>query len=95
MRREPILKICLNHALTTDIEYKEKDEKSWMFSANDFSTGEICPQQFCIRFANKNVAKEFEKAIEDAKKLLEGMGCPFKTITRYLDFLLSYCNINF
>lgn len=73
MRREPIMKICLNHYLTEDTEYLPKDEKSWMFSACDFSTGEICPQQFCIRFVNKSVAEEFKAAAEDAKKLLPGM----------------------
>lgn len=67
MRREPILKVCLNHWLTSDINYLVKDDKSWLFSACDFSTGEITPQQFCIRFANKTVAQEFKTAIDDAR----------------------------
>lgn len=72
MRREPVMKICLNHYLTDDTDYLPKDEKSWLFSACDFSTGEICPQQFSIRFANKGVAEEFKAAAENAKKLLTG-----------------------
>lgn len=67
MRREQILKICLNHALTPAIEYKPKDEKSWYFTANDYSEGDIVFEQFCIRFQNKDVALEFKKAIDNAR----------------------------
>lgn len=66
MRREQVLKICLNHLLTSDIEYIEKDEKSWLFYAADFSEGEISHEQFCIRFKNSEVAQEFKKAVTDA-----------------------------
>lgn len=66
MRREQILKICLNHALTSDIEYKPKDTKSWHFVANDFSEGELEVDQFCIRFKTEDIAKDFKKAIDDA-----------------------------
>lgn len=61
------MKVCLNHWLTSEIDYIVKDEKSWLFSAYDFSTGEITPQQFCIRFGKKNVAEEFKNAIDDAR----------------------------
>lgn len=67
MRREPIMKVCLNHMLTSDIVYCVKDDKSWLFSACDFSTGEITPQQFCIRFISKIIAQEFLSAINDAR----------------------------
>lgn len=66
MRREQILKICLNHALTSDIEYKTKDPKSWSFNVCDFSEGEITPDHFSIRFKTDEIAKEFKKAIDDA-----------------------------
>lgn len=66
MRREKILKICLNHALTKDVEYSKKDEKTWMFSAPDFSEGEISYDQFCLRFKTVEIAADFKKAINNA-----------------------------
>lgn len=66
MRREQILKICLNHALTSDIEYKKKDDKSWEFVVNDFSEGELEANVFSLRFKNKEIAEEFKAAIDKA-----------------------------
>lgn len=66
MRREKILKICLNHILTEDIEYSLKDEKTWLFSAPDFSEGEIQYCQFCLRFKTSEVAQEFKNAVNEA-----------------------------
>lgn len=66
MRREQILKICLNHALTSDIEYKKKDDKSWEFVVNDFSEGELEANVFSLRFKNKEIAEEFRTAIDNA-----------------------------
>lgn len=66
MRREQILKICLNHMLTDEIEYKSKDDKSWHFVAIDYSDGEIQPMQFCLRFKTKEIAQEFYAAATDA-----------------------------
>ena len=66
MRREQILKICLNHALNADIEYKPKDDKSWQFIANDFSEGEVQAMPFSLRFKTPDIAKEFKQAVTDA-----------------------------
>lgn len=66
MRREQILKICLNHILTADIEYRPKDDKTWLFTAPDFSEGEINHCQFCLRFKTPEVAQSFKKAVDDA-----------------------------
>lgn len=66
MRREQILKICLNHVLNNEIEYKRKDPKSWSFVAIDFSEGEQDVNQFSIRFKNEEVAEEFKNAIDIA-----------------------------
>lgn len=67
MRREQVLKICLNHALTPDILYSPKDDKTWLFAANDFSEGELSLQQFCLRFKTKEIAIEFKEAIDNAR----------------------------
>lgn len=66
MRREQILKICLNHALTHDIEFKPKDSKSWRFTVNDYSEGVLEPDLFCLRFKNEEIAQEFKRAVDDA-----------------------------
>lgn len=66
MRREQILKICLNHVLTKDIEYAPKDDRTWLFSCADYSDGEISYRQFCLRFKNAEIAKQFKDAIEKA-----------------------------
>lgn len=66
MRREQVLKICLNHVLTPDIQYLPKDEKTWLFHAADFSEGEISRDQFCVRFKTAEIAQEFKKAVADA-----------------------------
>lgn len=82
MRREQVLKICLNHVLTSDIEYRQKDDKTWLFCAPDFSEGEIDHQKFCIRFKNGEVARDFKEAVtnslkkicdEDGKSSVTGM----------------------
>lgn len=67
MRREQVLKICLNHALTPEILYSPKDDKTWLFAANDFSEGELSLQQFCLRFKTKEIALEFKEAIDRAR----------------------------
>lgn len=66
MRREQILKICLNHVLTTDIDYQPKDDKSWHFVAHDFSEGEVELLQFCLRFKNADIATAFKEAVDGA-----------------------------
>lgn len=68
MRREQVHKICLNHALMPDIKYISKDEKTWMFMANDFSEEELLLQKFCLRFANKEIANEFKNIIDKVQK---------------------------
>lgn len=72
MRREQILKICLNHVLNDEVEYKVKDDKSWHFITNDFSEGEVELMQFCLRFKTPEIAVEFRQAVRDA---LAGKAC--------------------
>ena len=68
MRRDQILKLCLNHAVTSDLEVSAKDDKTWMWSAADYSEGEIEYSQFACRFKTPEVAGEFKAAIERAQK---------------------------
>lgn len=66
MRRELILKICLNHVLNEEVEYKRKDDKSWLFVVNDFSEGAVELEKFSLRFKTKEVAEEFMKTVKKA-----------------------------
>ncbi|CAH0545652.1 unnamed protein product [Brassicogethes aeneus] len=66
MRREQIMKICLNHVLTKDVEYRPKDDKTWLFHAADYSEGEISRDQFCLRFKSAELAAEFKAAVDEA-----------------------------
>lgn len=66
MRREQILKICLNHVLNEDVDYKRKDDKSWLFVVNDFSEGSVELEKFSLRFKTKEVAEAFMNAIQKA-----------------------------
>lgn len=66
MRREQVLKICLNHVLDETVEYSEKDSKSWHFVANDFSEGVLELMQFSLRFKTPEIATEFKEAVDSA-----------------------------
>lgn len=66
MRREQVLKICLNHALDHEVEYIRKDDKSWHFVVNDYSEGELELEQLCLRFKSAEIAAAFKKAVDDA-----------------------------
>ncbi|XP_034238546.1 E3 SUMO-protein ligase RanBP2-like isoform X2 [Thrips palmi] len=69
MRREQVLKICLNHYILPDLELTQKDEKTWMWHAQDFSEGVLAPEQFACRFKTAEIAADFAAAVEEAKKL--------------------------
>lgn len=64
MRRDQILKICLNHVLTNDVEYTPKDSKSWQFSISNFVDGETETGNYCLRFKNEEIAAGFRAALE-------------------------------
>lgn len=67
MRREQVLKICLNHYISSDLELMPKDEKTWMWHAQDFSEGVLAPEKFACRFKTAEIAADFAAAVEEAK----------------------------
>ena len=69
MRREQILKICLNHALTSDLSFRPKDEKSWLWAAQDFTEGEGRMETFVIRFRDVEISKAFMNAVLESQVL--------------------------
>lgn len=70
MRREQIFKICLNHYILPDLDMKEKDEKTWIWFANDFSDGQLAEERFACRFKTPEIAADFKSAVDQAKALV-------------------------
>ena len=76
MRREQVLKICMNHALSKDLELKplpNSKGKAWVWHAVDFARDEQTHEQFVIKFGTEEIANSFkdifEKAVMDPKFL--------------------------
>ncbi|TGZ32049.1 E3 SUMO-protein ligase RanBP2 [Temnothorax longispinosus] len=67
MRRDHVLKLCLNHMLTIDIEFTPKDEKTWLWTTADYSEGEIEYMQFACRFKTAEIAADFKRVVDDAR----------------------------
>ena len=72
MRREQIHKICLNHYLTQDMKFKQKDDKSVFWGATDYSENEPVPETFALRFKTPKILSEFVQAVYDAQVKLGG-----------------------
>ncbi|ALC45939.1 Nup358, partial [Drosophila busckii] len=66
MRREQVLKTCLNHVLNADVIYKPKDDKTWLFVVHDYSEGETQLERFALRFKNQEIAQAFHNAVQEA-----------------------------
>ncbi|KAJ8891960.1 hypothetical protein PR048_004525 [Dryococelus australis] len=63
MRRDQVLKLCMNHHLTPELKFAAKDEKSWMWCAPDFAEGHVTNEKFALRFKTKEIAEEFREVI--------------------------------
>lgn len=85
MRREQVHKICLNHTLTKEVLYTSKDDKTWLFSAADYSEGEISYQQFCLRFKNAEIASQFMEAVNKSRDGSAVVICATTTTTSSTD----------
>ena len=69
MRRDQVLKICLNHRLTADlvVEPKGNDDRAYVWSASDFSEEEMHLEQFAMRFKTADIAANFIAAVRKAQ----------------------------
>ena len=70
MRQEKTMKIICNCALDPRIvlEPNVGSDRSWVFSAFDFSEGELVETIFAVRFTDSDVAQEFKKKFEESQK---------------------------
>jgi E3 SUMO-protein ligase RanBP2 len=67
MRRDQVLKLCLNHFLKPQLTFREKDEKTWLWIAPDYSEGLVQEEKFALRFKSREIAAEFKQAIDKAQ----------------------------
>lgn len=74
MRREKVLKICMNHRLAPEMSLKQMPNaqgKVLMWHAEDFADGESVHEKFSIRFKDAQVASSFETAFNRALEHLK------------------------
>ena len=67
MRREQVLKLCLNHRLTPQLEFSMKDDRSAVWAATDYSEPEPKDEMFVARFKTPEIAAEFVAAVQKAQ----------------------------
>ncbi|KAE9406029.1 hypothetical protein BT96DRAFT_988003 [Gymnopus androsaceus JB14] len=71
MRRDKTLKVCANHAITSDMRLQPNigSDRSWVWKvAADYSESPPTSETLAIRFANAENAGEFKKEFEAAQK---------------------------
>merc|ERR1712216_884497 len=75
MRQEKTMKIICNHVVDPRIELEPNvgSDRSWVWSAWDFSSGELEDTIFAIRFGNSDSAKEYKEAFEKAKAHMKAL----------------------
>jgi hypothetical protein len=67
MRRDQVLKLCLNHFLQPEYIFRVKDRKTWLWVASDYSEGRLEEEKFAVRFKEEEIAAEFKQAIDKAQ----------------------------
>ena len=69
MRQEKTMKVVVNHLVNPDtkLEPNVGSDRSWVWSACDFSDGEIDDAVFALRFLNSDNANKFKEAYEGAQ----------------------------
>ncbi|XP_054168398.1 E3 SUMO-protein ligase RanBP2-like [Oppia nitens] len=71
MRRDTVLKVCLNQSINKEMEFDLKsDKKSITWTAIDYSEETPNPQLFLLRFKNSEITEQFLQAFKNAKTLL-------------------------
>lgn len=75
MRREQVLKICCNHYITPQLSLKplQTSDRTWTWSAQDFSEGELVQETFALKFKTSDQAQKFKTVFDEAhKKITSG-----------------------
>ncbi|XP_053561416.1 E3 SUMO-protein ligase RanBP2 [Bombina bombina] len=69
MRRDQVLKLCANHRITPNLNLQPMKgaERSWVWTAQDYSEAEGKVECFAVRFKLQEVADSFRELFEEAK----------------------------
>jgi len=79
MRRDKTLKVCANHAISSDMTLQPNigSDRSWVWKvAADYSESPPTAETLAIRFANAENAGQFKTAFEDAQNTNAGSAAP-------------------
>jgi Ran-binding protein 1 len=82
MRQERTMKVIANHAIDPRItlEPNAGSDRSWVWSAFDYSAGELEEIVFALKFGDSDIAKAFKDKFEECQKdmaaLLAGEDAP-------------------
>lgn len=70
MRQEKTMKVICNHVIDPRIQLNPNmsSDRSWVWSAFDFSDGELVETIFAIRFSDSDVANEYKKIFEECQE---------------------------
>jgi hypothetical protein len=87
MRRDQVLKICVNHYVTPALVagFKEKDSKSWTWAAQDYSDGELTGMTFALRLVLANLPILFYKRLHSVLS----QHSPFRSYCILILFLIK------
>ncbi|XP_067889893.1 E3 SUMO-protein ligase RanBP2 isoform X2 [Heterodontus francisci] len=72
MRREQVLKVCANHAITEEMELKLMNTSSnaFVWTAADYTDGEAKIEQLAVRFKTPELAGVYKKKFEECQNAL-------------------------
>jgi Ran-binding protein 1 len=75
MRQEKTMKVIVNHALDPRIKLEPNagSDRSWVWSAFDFSGGELVETVFALRFADSEIADSFKEKFEEGQREMESL----------------------
>ncbi|XP_077987463.1 E3 SUMO-protein ligase RanBP2-like [Glandiceps talaboti] len=81
MRREQVFKVCANHYITQEmkLEPNATSDRSWVWTAMDFSEEERKLEMLAIKFKTPEQANEFKAKFEECQQML--LAVPEKTIS--------------
>ncbi|CAH2068797.1 unnamed protein product, partial [Iphiclides podalirius] len=69
MRQEKDFSVCLNYPVTSEMKCKPKDGNTWHLTVNDYSEGESCVENFCLKFPNTEQAIKFKSNLDKVSNL--------------------------
>ena len=81
MRRDQVLKLCINHRLTLDLKFEIQNEKQVRWHAEDYSEGAGRHELLAARFKNESDAKKFKEECEKAQSMYDSSSVPAPTTT--------------